>query len=429
MGRGIPRAWLIAGGVLLGALVILAIVLAATLGGSEEELTGSAILDEVPLVDGHNDVAYNLKVLMHNQLENFTFDRNLSADPVWSCSSCFTDLQRLRAGRVGAQFWAAYVSCVSQYKDAVEQTMEQIDVIKRLVDKYANDMEFVTTADGITKAFQNKRIGSLIGVEGGHSIDSRLAVLRLMYDVGVRYLTLTHTCNTPWAEASPADNTTGGNLPVATERGLTDFGKTLVLEMNRLGMMVDLSHVSYRTMLDAINITKAPVIFSHSSAYALCNHHRNVRDDVLGMMKENGGIVMVNFYSGFVQCNETVNATIEDVVAHINHVRVQAGVDHVGIGADYDGVERMPAGLEDVSKYPHLFDRLAAARPGEPKWTREDLKKLAGLNLIRVFKQVEKVRDGMALGVRPPYEKLLPIQALGNNNTDCRTDLNNSSSG
>jgi membrane dipeptidase len=421
MCKRISRNLMLAGAVVLGALVIFTIVLATTLGSSEDPPPGAAILHVVPLVDGHNDLPWNLKVLNHNYLKSFDFE-DLKNDPVWNCSSCFTDLKRLKAGKVGAQFWVAYVSCKSQYKDAVEQTLEQIDLIKRLIQKYSDHLELVTTSDGIWQAFKNKKIASLIAVEGGHSIDSRLAVLRQMYDLGVRYLTLTHSCDTPWADGSPADNVSIAPALVKEHHGgLTEFGKTVVLEMNRLGMLVDLSHVSHQTMIDAINITKSPVIFSHSSAYTLCNHHRNVRDDVLAMMARNGGIVMVNFYSDYVQCNKSRNATIDDVVAHINHIRRTSGVNHVGIGSDYDGVERMPEGLEDVSKYPDLFDRLAQI--DKPKWSTEDLKKLAGLNLIRVFKEVEKVREKLATRKNELHEDQLPVQDLGSN-TACRTDLN-----
>lgn len=381
---------------------------------------GSEVLYTVPLIDGHNDLPYNLRAHVKNQLANFNLSAELSSDPYWSqVQTSFTDLPRLRRGRVGAQFWVAYVGCSSQFKDAVEQTMEQIDVIKRLIRAYPDDLEYATSAQDILDIFSRGRIASLIAVEGGHSLDNRLAVLRLMYELGARYVTLTHMCNTPWGDSSPVDDIDSGI--VAEHNGLTEYGKLVVKEMNRLGMMVDLSHVSHNVMTDAINVSVAPVIFSHSSAYAVCNHHRNVRDDVLQLMPQNGGIVMVNFYSGYVNCTNLDDASLEDVVAHINYIRTVAGVDHVGIGGDYDGVDKMPAGLEDVSKYPDLFDRLAESRPGEPTWTDEDLQKLAGLNLIRVLQEVEKVRDRLAAEGLEIYEDLLPSAELGNN-TGCITD-------
>ncbi|KDR16715.1 dipeptidase 1-like [Zootermopsis nevadensis] len=381
---------------------------------------GSDVLYSVPLIDGHNDLPYNLRSLVKNQLANFNFSANLSDDPYWgNVASSFTDLPRLRAGRVGAQFWVAYVGCSSQFKDAVEQTLEQVDVIKRLINAYPDDLQLATSANDIWKAFNSGKIASLIAVEGGHSLDNRLAILRLMHELGVRYVTLTHSCNTPWGDSSPADDINSG-VP-AEHNGLTDYGKVVVKEMNRLGIMVDLSHVAYKVMVDAINVSVAPVIFSHSSAYAVCSHHRNVRDDVLRMVRDNGGIVMVNFYSGFINCTNAADATLDDVVDHINHIRVVAGVDHVGIGSDYDGVDRVPTGLEDVSKYPDLFDRLANSRPWEPEWSTEDLEKLAGLNLIRVLEEVEKVRDELAAQALKPYEEHLAKADLGDN-TRCITD-------
>lgn len=403
--------------------VVLILMLAArgTAGFSiKRSARGSDVLYKVPLIDGHNDLPYNLRSHLKNQLANFNFSANLSSDAYWSeVASSFTDLPRLRAGRVGAQFWVAFVGCSSQFKDAVEQTLEQIDVIKRLVREYPDDLHYATSAEDIWEAFNSGKIASFVAVEGGHSLDNRLAMLRLMYELGARYVTLTHSCNTPWGDASPADDINSGTP--AEHNGLTDYGKIMVKEMNRLGMMVDLSHVSHNVMIDAINMSVAPVIFSHSSAYAICNHHRNVRDDVLELMPGNGGIVMVNFYSGFVNCKSAAEATLEDVAAHINHIRTVAGVDHVGIGSDYDGVDRVPAGLEDVSKYPDLFDRLADSRPGEPTWGTEDLEKLAGLNLIRVLEEVEKVRDQLAAEGVEPYEDLMPRSDLGNND-GCITD-------
>nr|XP_034189897.1 dipeptidase 1-like isoform X1 [Osmia lignaria] len=372
-------------------LSILLLVIGLSVGLNVNSFKGSDVLDTAPLIDGHNDLPYNLYSHLNNKLEKLYLEKNLTEDKVWgrnACNSCYTDLPRMRQGKLGAQFWAAYVDCSSQYKDAVELTLRQIDVIKRLVAKYPNDLQFVTEAKGIQEAWRNGKIGSMIGVEGGHSIDSNLAILRLYYELGVRYLTLTHSCNTPWADASPAlDN------PV---RNLTAFGREVIREMNRLGMLVDLSHVSHNVMREVLAITKAPIMFSHSSAYSVCRHHRNVPDDVLHTVKKNNGVVMVNFYSEFVNCNSSRNATIQDVVDHINYIRNLIGADHVGIGADYDGVEQMPEGLEDVSKYPDLFDRLYESNV-EPKWTREELEKLAGRNLIRVFTDVEAVRDQLKL--------------------------------
>ncbi|GJQ66017.1 hypothetical protein Trydic_g4107 [Trypoxylus dichotomus] len=361
--------------------------------------TDGHILDTVPLVDGHNDLPYNLYNLLENNLESFRFDQNLTEDALFgkdNCRSCFTDLPRLRQGKVGAQFWVAYVSCQTQYKDALGKTIEQIDVIKRLVKKYSSDLEFVTTADGITEAFEKGKIGSLIGVEGGHSIDSRLGVLRMFYDMGVRYMTLTHSCNTPWADNSYVDD----NVPILN---LTDYGQMVVKEMNRLGMLVDLSHVSHAVMNKAIQVSRAPVIFSHSSAYTVFRHNRNVPDDTLDLVKENEGVVMVNFYDDFIRPNDA-KASIVDVAAHINHIARRIGADYVGIGGDYDGVNKMPTGLEDVSKYPDLIDYLQNEDPDF--WTDDNLKKLAGLNLIRVFKKAEEVRDSLI--DEQPYQYWIP---------------------
>ncbi|OAD53707.1 Dipeptidase 1 [Eufriesea mexicana] len=371
-------------------LSVLLLVIGLSVGHNVINFKGSDALNSAPLIDGHNDLAYNLYDLLNNNLDRFNFTKNLTDDKVWGtnvCNTCNTDLPRLRKGKVGAQFWAAYVDCASQYKDAVPLTMKQIDVIKRLVAKYPNDMQFVTEAKNIEEAWKNGKIASLIGVEGGHSMDSSLAILRLYYELGVRYMTLTHMCNTPWADASIVNDNSVHNL--------TNFGEAVIYEMNRLGMLVDLSHVSHNVMRHTLSITKAPIIFSHSSAFSVCHNYRNVPDDVLLMVKANNGVVMVNFYSGFVNCNSSRKATIHDVVDHINYIRNLIGADHVGIGADFDGVLRMPEGLEDVSKYPDLFDLIFESNV-EPRWTKEELEKLAGRNLIRVFQAVENVRDTLA---------------------------------
>ncbi|XP_076182187.1 dipeptidase 1 isoform X1 [Ptiloglossa arizonensis] len=380
-------------------LSVLLLVIGLSIGLSVNTFKGSDVLDSVPLIDGHNDLPYNLYAKLNNKLADFHLEKNLTNDVSWgksACDSCYTDLPRLRKGKVGGQFWAAYVTCDSQYKDAVQLTMRQIDVIHRLIARYPNDLQFVTDADNIEVAFKNGKIASMIGVEGGHSIDSSLAILRLYYQLGVRYLTLTHTCNTPWADASTVNAGYVNNL--------TDFGTVIIYEMNRLGMLVDLSHVSHNVMREVLAIAKAPVMFSHSSAFSVCQHYRNVPDDVLQLVKKNNGVVLVNFYSGFVNCNTSRKATMQDVIDHINYIRNLIGADHVGIGADYDGVEVMPDGLEDVSKYTDLFDRLYESDV-TPRWTRKELEGLAGKNLIRVFKAVEMVRD--LLATETPREDII----------------------
>ncbi|GFG29321.1 hypothetical protein Cfor_01218, partial [Coptotermes formosanus] len=284
--------------------------------------------------------------------------------------------------------------------DAVQLALEQIDVIRRLVAKYPTYMTLVTTTEGIEKAHESGLLASLIGVEGGHAIGTSLGVLRMLYQLGARYLTLTHTCNTPWADCSIADEP--GHLPHIG--GLSPFGTLVVREMNRLGMMVDLSHVSVPTMLDALRMSRAPVIFSHSSAHALCNSSRNVPDHVLRLLAENGGLMMVAFYPHFISCSES--ATLQDVVAHINHIRDVAGVDHVGIGAGYDGINITPLGLEDVSRYPYLLAELL----GSGRWTEADLQKLVGRNLIRVFRKVEEVRDRLLASGEEPIDERIPVQ-------------------
>ncbi|XP_073988631.1 dipeptidase 1-like isoform X2 [Rhodnius prolixus] len=403
-------------------MVLIALVLAAAAGvglpialkiqagaSFEERLEiASRLLQEVPLIDGHNDLPWNIRKFVHNRLNEFRFGEDLRGVPPWSLSAwSHTDLQRLRAGQVSAQFWAAYVPCESQFKDAVQLTLEQIDVIRRLTEKYSPPLTFCTSAQEITEAHEKNHLCSLIGVEGGHSLANSLPVLRILYTLGVRYLTLTSTCNTQWADSSLVD--VPGRKP--EHGGLTNFGKIIVKEMNRLGMLVDLSHVSVRTMKAALEVSKAPVIFSHSSARALCNSTRNVPDHILAKLGLNGGLVMVNFYSQFLTCKDT--ATIADAAAHINHIRGIAGVDSVGLGAGYDGINFTPKGLEDVSMYPALFAELISTG----QWTSDELKKLAGLNLLRVLRAVEKVRDDMAKsGVEPYEDTIAPKYLKGRSN-------------
>ncbi|XP_039764788.1 uncharacterized protein LOC120637178 [Pararge aegeria] len=362
------------------------------------------LLHDTPLVDGHNDLPWNIRKFLHNKIKDFRFDEDLRTISPWATSSwSHTDLPRLKQGRVAAQFWAAYVPCDAQHRDAVQLTFEQIDLIQRLTDKYHPQLTFCSSADDILSAHANHRLCSLVGVEGGHAIGGSLGVLRTLYQVGVRYLTLTSTCDTPWAECASTDR------PESTPRGgLTPFGKVVIKEMNRLGMLVDLSHVSERTMRDALSVSRAPVLFSHSSARAICNVTRNVPDSILRQLAANKGLIMVNFYTSFLSCRET--ATVQDAIEHINHIRDIAGVDSVGLGAGYDGINYTPQGLEDVSSYPLLFAELM-----EDGWSIEDLKKLAGLNLLRVLNAAERVSKELASAHVTPYEEVAPRIIDGHN--------------
>ncbi|XP_074657905.1 dipeptidase 1-like [Tubulanus polymorphus] len=366
------------------------------------------LLKQFPLIDGHNDLADTYYRLVNNQIYKLDISERLPN------TSSQTDIPRLRQGLLGGQFWSSYVGCSSQDKDAVRRFIEQTDVIKRIVTRYNDVFSLVRSADDIDRVFKTGRIASMIGVEGGHAIDSSLAALRNLYETGVRYMTLTHNCNTPWSESCCDKN--GTYRPTG---GITAFGEIVIKEMNRLGMFADLAHVSAATMRKVLQVSRAPVIFSHSSAYALCNHPRNVPDDVLNKMAKNGGVVMVNFLNGFVCCPPLCNqtgqrATIPMVADHIDYiVKATGSNDHVGIGADYNGGDKFPEGLEDVSGYPYLFAELI-----DRGWTDENLKKLAGANLIEAFRKMEKVRDRLSKDEVPNDEVIdEPIVA----SDTCRT--------
>jgi membrane dipeptidase len=327
-----------------------------------------ALHREVPLIDGHNDYPWALRE--HNAARDLNLLDIRVAQP-----TIHTDIPRLRQGGVGGQFWSVYVPAKLVGAAAVRATLEQIDVVHRMVRKYADTFELATTAADVERIFKTGRIASLIGMEGGHAIDNSLATLRMFHAADARYMTLTHSTNVRWADS-------GTDTPRLA--GLSPFGEEVVREMNRLGMLVDLSHTSPDTMLDALRVTEAPVIFSHSNARALRDHGRNVPDDVLRLLPKNGGIVMVTFVPGFL--TRDGKASLADVANHLDYVRKVAGPDHVGIGSDFDGIDAVPTGLEDVSKYPALTAELL--RRG---WPEQDVRKALGLNILRVMRRAEDV--------------------------------------
>lgn len=350
-------------------LVLLVVATAASVSAQGDPMARARALHrQVPLIDGHNDYPWALR---ENNAERDIDKLDIRV----SQPKIHTDIARLRAGGVGGQFWSVYVPVMLQGPAAIRATLEQIDIVHRMVRKYPDTFELATTAADVERIFKAGRIASLIGMEGGHSIDNSLAVLRMFHAAGARYLTLTHSSNVPWADS-------GTDMPKAG--GLTRFGEEVVREMNRLGMLVDLSHTSPDTMADAIRVSEAPVIFSHSDARALNDHGRNVPDDILKQLPKNGGIVMVTFVPGFLR--KDGKATLADVADHMDHVRKVAGADHVGIGSDFDGITQVPVGLENVSTYPALTAELL--RRG---WPEDDARKALGLNALRVMRQAEAV--------------------------------------
>ncbi|MGD2071558.1 MAG: dipeptidase [Gemmatimonadota bacterium] len=379
--------------------------------------TAREVLSTTPLIDGHNDLPWEIRVQEEHPGDVVAYDlRGRTAG--------HTDIERLREGMVGGQFWSVYVSCDYQGLEAVRAQLEQIDLARRVVERYPDAFAMAATASDIDRIFGEGRIASLLGIEGGHVLANSMGALRAYYDLGVRYVTLTHNCNTDWADAASEEPVHGG---------LTDFGRELVGEMNRLGMLVDLSHTSPATMHDVLDVAEAPVIWSHASARAIVDHVRNVPDDVLRRLPDNGGVVMVTFVPSFVgvehaawsarederrselearwgeddprvdeametwlEANPAVPARLPEVADHIEHIRDVAGVDHVGIGGDFDGITRVIEGLEDVSTYPALFAELA--RRG---WTEAELRKLAGENVLRVLRDAERVARTLQR-LRPP---------------------------
>lgn len=353
-----------------------------------------ALHRQVPLIDGHNDYPWALRGLDPGR----DLEKAEISKPV---PSLHTDIPRLREGGVGGQFWSVYVPSTMQGQEAVRATLEQIDIVHRMTRRWPEAFEMAYTAADVERSFKAGRIGSLIGIEGGHAIDNSLAALRMMFALGARYMTLTHSGNLAWADASPGPAVLGG---------LSKFGEEVVREMNRLGMLVDLSHVSPDTMEDALRVSEAPVIFSHSSARALCNVHRNVPDQVLRQVAKNGGVVMVTFVPGFIsqavadyearpaaeRQGPAPRATLAQVADHIDHIRKVAGIDHVGIGGDFDGISTVIQGLEDVSTYPALTAELL--RRG---YSDADVRKILGENVLRVMRAAEKTAAGLQR-TRPP---------------------------
>jgi membrane dipeptidase len=378
-----------------------------------------ALLRHIPLVDGHNDLAWALRDAGGQDLAGTDL-----AGPV---GFTHTDLPRLAGGGVGAQFWSVYVPVSLAGEAAVAVTLEQIDFVHRMAGRYPDRLELALTAADVARIFAAGRVASLIGAEGGHSIACSLGALRALYRLGVRYLTLTHSANVPWADSATDEPAAGG---------LTTFGRQVVAEMQRLGMLVDLSHTAPPTMRDAFDAAEAPVIYSHSSARALCDHPRNVPDEMLARLPGNNGVCMVTFVPAFVSqpCQEwhqgldaemkrrgldpwdqasraareeyarrnpAPRATLAQVADHIEHVREVAGVDHVGIGGDFDGTEDLPDGLADVSCYPALIAELL-----ERGWSEQDCARLAGGNVLRVMREAESAARAISARRGPSLARI-----------------------
>lgn len=389
------------------------LLLPALLGAQDDAALRHAreLLASRPIVDGHNDLPWEIRT-------NPLAPMDVARYPLRTPAPGQTDFARLRAGGVGAQFWSVYVP--GEYADSgyARVQLEQIDIARRLIAMYPDQLELALGADDVERIRAEGKVASLLGMEGGHAIENSLGALRMFHALGARYMTLTHNVTLDWADAA---------MDTARHGGLTDFGREVVREMNRLGMIVDLSHVAPATMSDVLDATLAPVIFSHSSARALTDVPRNVPDSILARLPANGGVVMVTFVGSFIsqpmadwgrradsvgralqavpgtpeerraafrawrEANPQPKATVADLADHIEHVRQVAGIDHVGLGGDYDGTSELPVGMDDVAGYPLIFAELI--RRG---WSDGDLLKLAGGNALRVLRQVEQVRDRLA---------------------------------
>ena len=416
----------------LALAVPLALTTARAAGDAERV---ERVLTRTPLIDGHNDLPWEIRKRFGGDLTKVDLAASTAALPAPADGApLMTDIPRLRRGHVGAQFWSVFIPAEVKGPAAVQMTLEQIDLVKALCARYPNDLAMAYSAADIVREHHEHRVASLIGVEGGHQINNSLAVLRAYYDAGARYMTLTHALNTEWADSATDD---------PAHHGLTPFGREVVREMNRLGMLVDLSHVSEDTMRAALTVSEAPVIYSHSSARALVDHPRDVPDDVLQLVARNGGVVMVNFLPDYVsearrrwdadrtaekarfssppfgglyigqpeksaaalkaweQAHPKPAVTLGEVADHIEHIRKVAGVEHVGLGSDFDGIPEAPQGLEGVDHFPALLEELA--RRG---WSDADLAKVAGENLLRVMGQAQAVSARLR-AARPPSSATL----------------------
>jgi len=404
----------------LFALFIL-LMPASAMGQTDKSLDHArAIIKAAPIIDGHNDLAWEIRTNKTAPFDVDAYDLRLTTPG-------HTDFARLAAGGVGAQFWSIYVPGEVKDSGYAKIQLEEFDIARRFIAKYPDKFTLALTAADIESANKSGKIASLLGMEGGHAIENSLGALRMYYDLGARYMTLTHNVTLDWADAA---------LDKPVHSGLTAFGREVVLEMNRLGMMVDLSHVSPGVMSDALDVTQSPAIFSHSSARALVDYPRNVPDSILARMPKNGGVVMVTFVPAFVsnevmqwetkarewkpvgvaetdtaavkaqraewlKANPAPQATLAQVADHIDHVKKIAGADHVGLGSDFDGIDTTPTGLQDVSTFPALFAELI--RRG---WKDDDLKKLARYNVLRVLKENEQVAARLQGSKRPSVQTI-----------------------
>jgi membrane dipeptidase len=406
-----------------GVLILAVVLLANTLHAQNDAALERArrLLRSSPVIDGHNDLPWEVRTFQQAPGDVAAYDLSKRTPG-------HTDLARLKEGGVGGQFWSIYIPGEIRDSGFARVQLEQFDIARRIIARYPEHLQLALTAADAESAIRRGRVASFLGMEGGHAIENSLGALRAYYELGARYMTLTHNVTLDWADAANDS---------ATHGGLTPFGEEVVREMNRLGMLVDLSHVSPGTMSDALNVTEAPVIFSHSSARALANVPRNVPDSILARLPQNGGVVMVTFVGGFLTtepldsmeawrpllrqqmeaatddsararirrdfqaAHPLPRATIAQLANHIEHVRKVAGVDHVALGGDYDGTSELPIGMEDVSRYPYLFAELI--RRG---WSEEDLRKLANGNILRTLKQAEAVAERLQK-VRQPSTRTI----------------------